>query len=296
MTTTFRNLVFEAGGVKGIAYAGAIDVLERRGLLAGVRGVAGASAGALTAMLLALGCSAAEIKAFVRGTDFPALEDHFNPLRIATRYGLYAGDALLAWIAGALTSRGVAADLTFAGLVQRGGRDLRVYATDLEQRNAREFSLRATPDAPVAQAVRASMTIPLMFAAWQFPSGVPDDHLYVDGGVVLRYPLTAFDDAVPDNPATLGFHLVSPDPRPPRDPLRWDHLAGYAHALFGSLLEAQQVVLLRSPAMLARTVPIDDFGLSATDFHLTDADYERLYDSGRRATEQYLDSATGANA
>ena len=44
----FRNLVFEGGGVKGIAYAGAIGVLEERDILAGIQRVAGTSAGAIT--------------------------------------------------------------------------------------------------------------------------------------------------------------------------------------------------------------------------------------------------------
>jgi NTE family protein len=295
MTGAIENLVFEAGGVKAIAYAGAIAVLEQRGLIGGVRGVAGTSAGALTAMMLALGCSAAEIKAFIRGTDFPALEDHFNPLRIATRYGLFAGDALLAWIASAITGRGHPAELTFAGLARLGGRELRVYACDLDLRDAREFSVRATPDATVAGAVRASMSIPLMYAAWQFPGGVPDDHLYVDGGTVLRYPIAAFDTAAAANPATLGFHLVAPAPAMPRDPLTWDHPTAYGHALFECLLYAQEADLLQSPAMLSRTVPIDDLGFSSTNMHLTDADYARLYDSGRTAVERHF-AAPGAHA
>ena len=44
----FRNLVFEGGGVKGIAYAGAVAVLEDKGILPGIRRVAGTSAGAIS--------------------------------------------------------------------------------------------------------------------------------------------------------------------------------------------------------------------------------------------------------
>jgi len=51
----FRNLVVEGGGVKGIAYAGAIGVLEDKEILPDIQRVAGTSAGATTAALLALG-------------------------------------------------------------------------------------------------------------------------------------------------------------------------------------------------------------------------------------------------
>jgi len=51
----FRNVVFDDGAVKGIAYAGAIRVLEEKRLLGDIRRVAGTSAGAITAALLAVG-------------------------------------------------------------------------------------------------------------------------------------------------------------------------------------------------------------------------------------------------
>ncbi len=45
---TYKNLVFEGGGVRGIAYAGALKVLEERGLLQSVERVGGTSVGAVT--------------------------------------------------------------------------------------------------------------------------------------------------------------------------------------------------------------------------------------------------------
>ena len=42
----FKNLVFEGGGVKGIAYAGALQVLETQNGMPDIKRVAGTSAGA----------------------------------------------------------------------------------------------------------------------------------------------------------------------------------------------------------------------------------------------------------
>src|SRR5699024_7257619 len=71
----FENLVFEGGGVKGIAYAGAIAVLEKNGVLADIRRVAGTSAGAIMACLLALGADAARAQAITDNTPFASFED-----------------------------------------------------------------------------------------------------------------------------------------------------------------------------------------------------------------------------
>lgn len=285
---SIRNLVFQGGGVKGIAYAGALAALERRGLLAAVRGVAGASAGAFTAMLVAAGCDAATIARIATGTDYTALEDHFDPLRLATHYGLYRGEALHGWIAGAFAASGLDPRLSFAALAERTGRDLRVFATDLTQRAAREFSARATPTVAVVDAVRASMSIPLMFPAWRFADAAPDDHLYVDGGVVMNYPIAAFDDEAP-LAATLGFRLV-PGPAPVPIPGDWDHPAAFVHALFGAILAAQSIDVAALPVDRARSVAIDDFGIAATDFRLSAAQQQALHESGRRATDAFLDA------
>ncbi len=51
MTYQFRNLVFEGGGVKGIAYVGAIKVLEEKGIMPNIVRVGGTSAGAINAVL-----------------------------------------------------------------------------------------------------------------------------------------------------------------------------------------------------------------------------------------------------
>ena len=48
----FRNLVFEGGGVKGVAYVGALNELHKRGILDSIERVGGTSAGAINAVLL----------------------------------------------------------------------------------------------------------------------------------------------------------------------------------------------------------------------------------------------------
>ena len=45
MAYHFKNLVFEGGGVKGIAYVGAMEVLDKEGILNNIERVAGTSAG-----------------------------------------------------------------------------------------------------------------------------------------------------------------------------------------------------------------------------------------------------------
>ena len=74
MNHNFKNLVFEGGGVKGIAYGGALDVLDKMKILSSVIRVAGTSAGAINAVLVALGYTSAEVSKIIADTNFKDLK------------------------------------------------------------------------------------------------------------------------------------------------------------------------------------------------------------------------------
>lgn len=71
-----KNLVFKGGGAKGLCYVGAIQALEKNDHLDEVERVAGTSAGAISATLLAMGYSASEILNLSTEMDFESFLDH----------------------------------------------------------------------------------------------------------------------------------------------------------------------------------------------------------------------------
>jgi len=56
----YRNLVFKGGGVRGIAYMGALEVLEELNVLKNIMRVAGTSSGAIAATLVSFRNNTAE--------------------------------------------------------------------------------------------------------------------------------------------------------------------------------------------------------------------------------------------
>ena len=97
MAYHFKNLVFEGGGVKGIAYVGALEVLDREGILNDIEKVSGTSAGAMIAVMVGLRYSADEVKEILWKLNFKNFMDSsFGMLRDTTRlikeYGWYKGD------------------------------------------------------------------------------------------------------------------------------------------------------------------------------------------------------------
>jgi predicted acylesterase/phospholipase RssA len=69
----YCDLVCEGGGVKGIGLVGAFSVLEEHDFHP--QNVAGTSAGAITAALIAAGYTAAELKDVTFGMDFLRFRD-----------------------------------------------------------------------------------------------------------------------------------------------------------------------------------------------------------------------------
>ena len=198
MTYPFQNLIFEGGGVKGIAYVGAMEVLEEKGILDRIVRVGGTSAGAITATLIGLGYSVEEMEELLRALDFNNfLDDSWGVIRDGKRliadFGWYKGDFFRSWIGGVVAEKTGNPDSTFrdlrSAMDERPFRDLSVVGTNLSTGFVEVFSNEHTPRVCVADAVRISMSIPLFFAARRNFRG----DLYVDGGVLDNYPVKLFD-------------------------------------------------------------------------------------------------------
>ncbi len=221
---TIRNLVFEGGGVWGIAYGGALSELEARGCLAGVHRVGGASAGAIVAALLAAGYDHAELAQIVRKTPFAEFRDDEwglarDTVRLLTEFVWYKGERFRPWIKDLIHQKVASlslaaglppppANLTLAqleawqgDLERSSGRRLpRLYlvASNLSGQRREVYSAedRTAANLPVHEAVRRSMSIPLYFqcARGEKPAPRKPRDVIVDGGLTWNYPVNLFDD------------------------------------------------------------------------------------------------------
>jgi NTE family protein len=307
----FENLVFEGGGIKGIAYAGAISVLEEKDIMPDIRRVAGTSAGAITATFLALGASGAQIEQILHETQFSAFEDASlgvvrNTWRLLHRYGWYKGDVFSAWAKKQIAALGGDADITFSTLAdhakERPGkyRELYMIGTDLSAQKPAIYSAEHTPDFPVWRALRISMSLPLVFAS------VSRRHdVWVDGGLSWNYPIDLFDhprylrnvagkhtdDSY--NPATLGFRVDSrAEIQAERTKLQLPrakvgNLVDYLKALVGFAIDMANHAHLNE-ADWHRTVFIDSLGVGTTDFSIDGKRQMALIDSGSTCTRDYF--------
>lgn len=203
-TTALRHVngVFKGGGAKGIAYAGALTAMRERGLWFG--SVAGASAGAITASLIAAGLGPDELAAAVpEGLKAmkSSLPERLGKAVIGHATSVFESKGLRAWLDGTLARCIGAPDdtpVTFEALYAAKGIELYVVAMDLSSGLPIVFSRRTTPKVEVAGAVAASSAIPGAFPPGRGVFHASDDgavvHQFVDGGTWANYPSFIFQD------------------------------------------------------------------------------------------------------
>ena len=279
----YRNLVMEGGGIRGIAYGGALLELEQQGVLRGIERVGGTSAGAIQAALLAVGYSAAEIVAVVNATPVQRLNDgrfifFGGTHRLVKEYGWYRGDEFTTYLSELVGRKTQRPNLTLAELhaltQEHPGqyRDLYTTGTNLTTQRVQVFSYETNPTLRVADAVRISMSIPLYFRAVLLdmqgnvvrgnPAPGQPVQVLVDGGLLANYPIDLFDKpryfptgptAVPDargnvfNPETLGLRLDRAEQIPlDNAPAGRQQLAPYAITDFNSYVGALYTLALEN--------------------------------------------------
>ena len=302
-----KNLVFEGGGVRGIAYAGALRVLEERGSLSAVERVGGTSVGAITALLVALGYHADEMTAVLSGLKLEQFNDGrwffvggLN--RLTRRYGWYRGERFERWVETLVQQKTGKANLTFRELHERRGNgfsDLFVTGTDLTEQKTVVFSYQHTPEVPIKTAVRVSMSVPLYFGAvfmddtYQLvkkPRKGQRYHILVDGGLTANYPINLFDTDGQPNPETLGLKLERPEQI--RQLQTTSQLAPYPIRNVNEYISAfyNFVIENLNPASDAdkdRTIYISMEGIRPRVRKMLPSETDRLYQSGERAARLF---------
>lgn len=185
-------LVLSGGGAKGFAHVGVLEALDRRGIRPDL--IVGTSMGSVVGAMYASGLPARVIDSLVRAVPLTLLFQRYEPEGPRVWEGLLP---LVFWEQGergfaiqtaavreAESSALLNAALLRGNLLARGRFDdlpipFRAVATDLADR-----SVVVLDQGDLAQAVRASSAIPLVFA----PERV-DGRVLVDGGLSANIPV-----------------------------------------------------------------------------------------------------------
>jgi NTE family protein len=299
------DLVLAGGGVKGIGLVGAVVRLMEAGYRP--NRIAGTSAGSAVPQ---------DIRDLVLSLDYSKFLDP-GPIErvpllgpawaILQGNGVYRGDYIRDFVAGQLKSLGVetfgdlrlnddqvpeerryrlvvtATDVTRGQLVRLPWDYRGVYGLDPDEQ-------------PVADAVRASMSIPFLFRPIRLTSATGLESTLLDGGLLSNYPIDTFDrlDGMPPRWPTLGVTLLPNLPAgndkvvPGLAPLR---VFGGPHLLedvITTVLVGRDQTYLNQPWVSARTIRVDSGAVGVLDFDITESEVNALYLKGYDAATKFL--------
>ncbi|NJK69162.1 MAG: patatin-like phospholipase family protein [Microcoleus sp. CSU_2_2] len=219
----YADGVFEGGGVRGVAFLGALRCCSDLGIR--WRKLAGTSAGAITAAMLATDLSIDDLENILGQLDYSTFltqksspliingdpaDDLQSPawtlffLTVSRQMGEYSSLPFRQWLETTLAQGHLH---TFADVKKVEGSELKVVISNLSRGQMLvlpdDLKLHESPDSgplfkqlrlgsaeefSVAEAVRLSMSIPLFFE----PGKLGND-LIVDGGILSNFPLWIYD-------------------------------------------------------------------------------------------------------
>ena len=304
------NAVFEGGGVKGIGHVGAVAALEKAGYE--FHTVAGSSAGAIVAALIAADYRGSEMHEIMGSLDYlkfrqsdllDRLGTSGKVLSILLHYGIYQADYVEKWLNNLLMVKHTAC---FRDVKNPDG-SYRLYVTSVDL-SARELLIfpndltRFQIDCdsfPIATAVRMSMSIPIYYEPYSLKDGNGVVHYMVDGGLLSNYPIGILDDGKQKlaHP-TFGFKFIANRDEKESKVKKVHHVLDYMKQIISTLLDAyENEEISRAAGDQERSILIpskilyqgETKAISTTDFDISQEESEALYENGVAAAETFLE-------
>lgn len=288
------DAVFQGGGVKAIGFVGAVCRMEKEGF-EWVQ-LAGTSAGAIVASLLAVGYNGIEMKKIISGFDYLKLlhKDTIQsapflgkPLGILFEKGFYKTDKIESWLNDLFIVKG---KTKFKHLYRNNKSRLRVIASDVTNKNMIIFpddliDYGLNPyEFDIARAVCMSISIPIYFTPKILETKSKEQKSYiVDGGVFSNFPIWIFDvEGIPRWP-TFGFKFDNPEINIKMK----QNSFTYFKDLYESLIDTTDEKYLNNKDSV-RTITIPTQNIRPTQFNINDLQSQKLFLSGYNSTDVFL--------
>ncbi|WP_040211620.1 patatin-like phospholipase family protein [Clostridium polynesiense] len=310
------DAVFEGGGIKAIAFVGALKAMEEKGYV--WRYLAGTSGGAVVASLIAVGYTSSEILSIVKNMDFtkmndrkfisiPFISDMYN---LIFNKGIYEGVYLKNFIDTLLSTklkRSKKSPVTFRDLMDpledgvlldnykyKKKYKLHIIASDITNgklmilpEDIKDYGIEPE-DFHVSEAVRMSCSIPFFYKpVYLKDTKTHTTSIIVDGGLLSNYPVWLFD--VKDKPKypTIGFKLSGS--KTVQGDENITNLISYGKKIIKTMLESQNNMHIKEMDYL-RTIKIDPKNYHTTDFIIKEKDILNLYESGEYSANSFLEN------
>ncbi len=290
------DCVFSGGGVKAFAFIGALQSLKNNDYK--IERVAGTSAGAIIASLVAAGYSEDEIYLLLNNLqlkqflDLPYISKTIpfsKWLLLYFKMGIYKGDRFEKWLFSVLAKKGI---YTFADLSDE---KLKIIVSDVTLGKLvifpddinRLYGLKKK-DLKVATAVRMSASFPYFFMPKKWKDHHSEERYFLDGGILSNFPLWIFNQRkkYKEN-QTIGFTLQ--DSLDNIKPQEIKNALDLLHSIFIAMLHAHDTRYI-SKSKQKNVVFLPVKNVKTTDLSITQEEKNACIQIGKQKTDEFIQS------
>lgn len=198
-----KYLVIGGGGIKGFTIPGVLMILHKWGYLKRIKGIAGASVGALIGGLLVLGYHPNEIAKLCFEQDISMFSNRVDMIKNWKSSGYcISKEIIINEIKKVIKRKGFHENITLLELYNLNGIEFVCASTrNSFEENLVYISYKNYPQMPFYQSILMSMSIPILMESPEW-----EGFQYYDGGFLDNYPVSYFHSVDPDG-LILGIRL-----------------------------------------------------------------------------------------
>jgi NTE family protein len=284
----FDAIGFQGGGMKGLAYVGALKRLVHHGVrIQDIKHFTGTSAGSQVAAYTACGYTVEELENIMYKLPVRKFKDNSlgcvrNSCRILRQYGYFKGVYLEKYVDKLIKKKLGIKKATFKDLFRYNNVMLRITGTCLSTGHIEYFDHELCPDMPISKAVHISSCIPIFYSSVKY-----NDKYYVDGGVLHNLPIYAF-------PQLNTLFLKFKDTTESSSTYNINNIYDFMYALINITINSSNKLSVDNGLIKLKDnvtlIDIDTKDVSYVDFGMSDDTKTFLMKQGELAINTYIDN------
>jgi NTE family protein len=281
---TIHTLVLSGGGMKGIAYAGVFKYIEEiqekkkfyKNLEINIKTLCCISVGSIIGLLHVLKYTSKEIEEEIVLKNFKTLKD-IDTINLFENFGIDTGKNIMVWVESQLLKKNLNSKITFRELYIWNNIDFQIGVTNLSKQELEIHNHINTPNIPVLDSIRMSISLPFFFKSVK-----ANNCIYVDGAVMNNYPIRLFSNL----DGVLGCNLLSAN-KNQGELTEINTFDTYIYSLISCLWNGS---ISLSKEELEKTIVIQTNEKTTLNFLLNKKEKRKLILLGYSSTEKYFDN------
>jgi predicted acylesterase/phospholipase RssA len=284
----YRNLCLSGGHVKSISLLGCVQLLEELGWLQSMNQFIGSSAGSIVCLMIVLSLKSDEMKKYIEQLLAKEVlnievDSIFN---INKTLGLDDGEGFLKVIRELMVDKNFDPNCTFMQLAKASGKNLVICGSNITKKKIEFFSVDKFPDMKVLDALRISVSIPIVLQPVFY-----DDCYFVDAGIFDNFPIHYFQQTqhLKD---TLGIMIITRE-------VPITGFMSYLYNIIHSLMDMTNMYIhLQATATHRDTKSYDIckidveeqacFSMETMQFEITKKRFDELMEAGYSSLKKFL--------